>query len=112
MANPRTAVQYTDFDGRIWRVSVSKSLFDQGVIGGSPAAATDPGRPGGHRMRRVTVNSRTGHSRVVPIMDEAATLWTTVGTLVTLPVEGTGTAFYSTGFKIDDKPGKQGYAHE
>ena len=63
-------------------------------------------------MRRITVNDRNGHSRVIPIMDETATAWTTVGTTVTLDLEDVATPFFSTGFKIEDKPGKQTYIHE
>jgi hypothetical protein len=45
-------------------------------------------------------------------MDETATAWTTVGTTVTLDLEDVATPFFSTGFKIEDKPGKQTYIHE
>lgn len=76
LSSNRIAWKYTDDDGNVWRVAALKAWTDQGKLGGSAAAATDPQRPGGFKMRRTTVSDGAGHSRVVPVYDTAATIIT------------------------------------
>jgi hypothetical protein len=76
LSSNRIAWKYTDDDGNVWRVAALKAATDQGVLGGSAAAATDKQRPGTWKMRRTTVSDGAGHSRVVPVYDDAATIIT------------------------------------
>jgi len=76
LSSNRIAWSYTDDDGNVWRVAALKAWTDQDVLGGSSAAATVPQRPGGWKMRRTTVSDGAGHSRVVPVYTNAATIIT------------------------------------
>jgi hypothetical protein len=76
LSSNRIAWTYTDDSGNDWRVAALKAWTDQGVLGGSAAAATVPERKGGSPMRRVTVSDGAGHSRVVPVYEAGATIAT------------------------------------
>jgi hypothetical protein len=91
----RIAWTYTDEAGNDWRVSAEKFLTDQGVLGGSAAAATVPPRLGGSKMRRCTV-SAAGVSRVVPVYEKTADI-VTPGTSLNILVLGTSTPVTSNG---------------
>ena len=70
----RIAWTYTDDAGNVWRVAAKKALTDQGVLGGSAAAATVAPKPANLHMRRATVRNGTYGSRVVPLYDATQTL--------------------------------------
>jgi hypothetical protein len=76
LSSNRIAWTYTDDDGNEWRVAALKAWTDQGMLGGSAAAATVPQRPAGYKMRRCVVSDGAGHSRTVPVYDTAATIIT------------------------------------
>src|ERR1035437_8176943 len=74
LSSNRIAWTYTDDDGNDWRVAALKAWTDQGVLGGTAAAATVPQRSAGYKMRRCVVSDGAGHSRTVPVYDTAATI--------------------------------------
>jgi hypothetical protein len=74
LSSNKIAWKYTDDDGNIWRVAALKAWTDQGALGGTAAAGTDPQRPGGYKMRRCVVSDGAGHSRMVPVYDTAAAI--------------------------------------
>jgi hypothetical protein len=81
LSSNRIAWTYTDSAGNAWRVAALKDWTTQAKLGGAAAAATVPARPGGSKMRRITVSDGAGHSRVVPVYAPGA------------PIETAGTAF-------------------
>lgn len=96
LSGNRIAWLYTDDLGNVWRVAAQKALTDQGVLGGTAAAGTEPERPNYFKMRRVTVSNAAGQSRVLPCYDVAATI-VTPGTAVNANYLGNSVAFTSNG---------------
>src|SRR5436305_786776 len=96
LSSNRIAWLYTDDDGNVWRVAALKAFTDQNKLGGSAAAATDPQRPGGWKMRRTTVSDGAGHSRVVPVYTTDAPI-ITGGTSLNYNANVGGAIFEVTG---------------
>jgi len=98
----RIAWLYTDNFGTVGRVTALKHLTDQGVCGGSAASGFEA--PSGVRkMRKVQVVTATGVIRYVPVYEETATAWTTVGTPVTIQINDVEVAASTTGLKETEK---------
>lgn len=101
LSSNRIAWTYTDAAGNNWRVAALKAWTDQGVLGGSAAAATVPQRPGGSKMRRTTVSDGAGHSRVVPVYEATADI-TTPGTSFNFNANVAGVITEVTGTSIGE----------
>ena len=101
LSRNRIAWTYTDEQGRDWRVAAQKALTDQGVLGGSAAAATLPQKPASIRMRRATVHDSSGRSTVVHVYDNAATI-KTAGTAINVNVQGDSHSLVSIGGVIPE----------
>lgn len=76
LSSNRIAWQYTDDDGNVWRVAALAAWTSQSKLGGAAAAATDPQRPAGYKMRRCVVSDGAGHSRMVPVYETTAPIVT------------------------------------
>jgi hypothetical protein len=86
-SNARTSWTYTDHYGTPYVVSAKAAYVtgaDAAKFGGAAGSADDEGLPNGFRMRAVKCKDATGASRWIPAYTEAATIWTTPGTTVTL----------------------------
>jgi hypothetical protein len=106
LSRNRIAWTYTDDAGNDWRVAAQKALTDQGVLGGSSAAATVPQKPAGIKMRRVTVSNAAGQSTVLHCYDTSATI-ITPGTSVAANRAGDSRTFTSNGGFIPEGPGRK-----
>jgi hypothetical protein len=98
----RIAWLYTDDFGTVGRVSALKHLTDQAVAGGSAASGWEA--PSGVRkMRQVQVVTAAGLIRYIPAYESTATIWTTVGTAVTIQVNDAEVVAHTTGLKQLEK---------
>lgn len=109
--NNKCAWTYTDNYGNDYRVS-AKSVYvldgtDGAKYGGGAAANSLIGKPRGLQMRKVKCTDAAGNVKYVVAYTEAATIWTTPGTVLTLDLNGTDTAFTTTGHKTSEREGKQ-----
>lgn len=100
LSGNRIAWTYTAEDGNDYRVAAQKAMTDQGVLGGSAAAATLPEKPSAIKMRRCTVSNGT-LSRVVPVYDNSATT-KTAGTSINVNRAGDSHAMTSNGGVIPE----------
>lgn len=96
LSTNRIAWTYHDDDGNTYRVAAQKALTDQNKLGGEAWNGTDPPRPTGYRMRRITVGDDAGNSRVLPVYSTDAPI-ITAGTTINVNVLENSTAMTSSG---------------
>ena len=72
LSTNRIAWQYHSDDGNTYRVAAQKALTDQTKLGGEAWAGVVGPKPGGMKMRRITVSNATYGSRVVPVYSTTA----------------------------------------
>ena len=63
----RIAWTYHADNGTAYRVAAVKDMTDQGSQGGEADDGTQPAKPANVKMRRITVTSAAGVSRVIPV---------------------------------------------
>lgn len=97
----RVAWTYTDENGKNYRVNAVKYLTDQGLLGGSDGSAVAATKPKGLKMRRITVRTATGVSRVLPVYSPGADIQT-VGTSINIGINGSLTSAVSSGSTIPE----------
>ena len=110
LSTNRIAWTYTDDAGNSWRVAAQKAITDQGVCGGSAAAASVPPKPASIKMRRATVRNPSYGSRTVVLYDATQTLVKPAGTsqgTVNLNWLGSSYAFTAEGTLISEKRPRQ-----
>lgn len=98
--NNRVSWRYTDGQGTTYAVS-AKACYVQDVTdgpkyGGSLSLATHRRIPKDLKMRKVKCISSGKPDRYVVAYTDAATIWTTPGTEITLDVNGTDTLYTTT----------------
>lgn len=97
--NTRVLWTYTT-NGAVDYAVAAKSVYVTGLdtakYGGSAALATIPSLPNGFRPRAVKCIDATGAARWITVYEVTASLWTTVGTTVTLNKNGADVVYTST----------------
>jgi len=102
LSDNRIAWTYTDNDGNNWRVAAVKAYTDQNKLGGDVWNGTEPPRPSNYKMRRLSVRTATGVTRVVPLYDGAAPL-ATPGATINLNLGADSASFVSSGNSIPEQ---------
>jgi hypothetical protein len=81
---------------------------DTAKFGGAAATVSLKSIPNGFRPRRVKCVAPDGTARWIIAYKEDATIWTTVGTTVTLNMGGVDTVFTSTDQTIGERAERKG----
>lgn len=97
----RVAWSYHSDNGNIYRVAAVKDMTDQGLQGGESGAAVSLPKPASMKMRRLTVTSAAGVSRVIPIYSTDASILP-VGISINVNINGTMVACTSSGNPIPE----------
>lgn len=101
LSTNRIAWQYHADNGTVYRVAAQKALTDQAVLGGEAWAGTAGAKPSSIKMRRITVTSAAGVSRVVPVYSTDATILVE-GTSMNVNILENSTAVTSSGNPIPE----------
>lgn len=109
--NNRVAWTYTTNDNEAFRISAKAcyvlDVTDGAKYGGTAAAGSMRALPSSFRPRRVAcVNTASGVTRWVIAYTTAAAIWTTVGTSITLNLNGADVAFLSSADRRDERYGR------
>jgi hypothetical protein len=96
----RVAWVYSADNGTDYRVAAVKDMTDQDKQGGK-AYTNEPAKPASIKMRRITVTTAAGASRVIPVYSLDADILTE-GASVNVNVLGTMTAATSSGNPIPE----------
>ena len=96
----RVAWTYKSDNGVTYRVAAVKDMVDQGLQGGA-AYTNQPAKPASIKMRRITVTSAAGLSRVIPVYDSTAEILVE-NTSINVNIGGTLTACTSSGNPIPE----------
>jgi hypothetical protein len=111
VSNAKTLWKYTTqfaVDYSIAAKTVYVTGGDAAKFGGAAAAVSDKSLPNGFRPRRVKCVAPDGTARWIIAYKEDATIWTTVGTTLTLNHLGTDTTFTSTDQTIGERAERKG----
>jgi len=100
LSSNRIAWVYTSDNGQDYRVAAQKALTDQDVLGGK-AWTNEPAKPGSMKMRRITVSSAAGDSRVVPVYSLTAEILAE-GTSINVNIADNSVACASSGNPIPE----------
>lgn len=111
LSSNRIAWLYTDDFGAVYRVAAVKDLTSQAVLGGSAATGFEPERPTDFKMRRITVSTADGKSRVLPVYTPGAPILTS-GTLINVNYDQVETAFKSSRSFIPEQHRRPNVTHQ
>lgn len=103
---------YTDEDGTAWNIAAKKvyvtDVTDGAKYGGSAGDEDQPQLPGNFRPRRVKCVASGHDDRWVIAYTNAATIWTTPGTTLTLNANGADVAYTTTKYKRGERANRAG----
>ena len=106
LSTNRIAWQYHADNGVTYRVAAQKALTDQAKLGGEAWDGTSVAKPGEMIMRRITVTSAAGVSRVVPVYSTDAPILSATETINVNVLENS-TAMTSSGNPIPQSHKRQ-----
>jgi len=102
LSDNRIAWTYTADDGTVYRVAAVKAYTDQNKLGGADGSAVGTPRPSNFKMRRISVRTAAGVTRVVPVYEPGAPICTALET-INLNILSDSASFVSSGNPIPEQ---------
>jgi hypothetical protein len=112
VSNAKELWTYTTQFGDTYAIAAKSAYVGSGdaaKFGGAAATVSLKSLPNGFRPRRVKCVAPNGTARWIIAYKEDATIWTTVGTTLTLNLLGTDTVFTSTDQTIGERAERKGH---